>query len=38
MIGQHDKVGVEFSWLPPAKANLSMLHQRIPAGFRHVSG
>jgi len=22
--------------LPPTKANLSMLHQRIPAGFKHV--
>lgn len=38
MIGHHYKVGVEFGWLPPTKANLSMLRQRIPAGFRHVSG
>ena len=36
MIGHHYKVGVEFGWLPPTSANLSLLHQRIPAGFRHV--
>jgi hypothetical protein len=36
MIGHHYEVGVDFGWLPPTSANLSLLHQRIPAGFRHV--
>ncbi len=36
MIGHDYRVGVEFGWLPPTKANLSLLHQRIPAGFKHV--
>lgn len=27
---------IDFRWLPPTAANLAMLHQRIPPGFRHV--
>jgi hypothetical protein len=34
--GHHYGFQIDFRWLPPTKANLAMLHQPIPSGFRHV--
>ena len=34
--GHHDSFQIDFRWLAPNATNLAMLHQRIPAGFRHV--
>lgn len=34
--GSHYSFRIDFRWLAPTEANLAMLHQQIPAGFKHV--
>ncbi len=34
--GHHFSFQIDFGWLAPNAANLAMLHQPIPAGFKHV--
>ena len=34
--GHHYSFQIDFRWLAPNAANLAMLHQPIPAGFKHV--
>ncbi len=34
--GHHYSFQIDFRWLAPSSANLAMLRQPIPAGFRHV--
>lgn len=34
--GHHFSFQIDFRWLTPTSANLALLHQKIPAGFRHV--